>query len=155
MLLALLDEHSTSDVCVWISLQDNRFNSNLTLDNGISYIPVSEINQRLKKKCLSRYLTRSESPMVTRNSPIQLWSSASMGCGWSEMVYFRAVTTVLRTNPDSDFRFCWRLGNSISGSTRVSFPTHSATTFLVPSSGLSKCWNRTSLKYKETGHWMF
>lgn len=38
-------------------------------------------------------------------------------------------------------------GSSLSGSTSDSLPTHSATTFLVPSSELSKCWNSTSLYY--------
>ena len=62
-----------------------------------------------------------------------------MGWGWSDMVYFSAVTTVLLTKVESDLRFSLSLGRSVSGSTRVSLPKHSATTFLVPSSGLSKC----------------
>ena len=76
--------------------------------------------------------------MVARNSPMQECSSPSMGCGWSDMVYLRAVTTVLRTNAELEVRFSWSLGRRVSGCTRASFPTHSATTFRVPSSGLSK-----------------
>ena len=84
-------------------------------------------------------LTRSGSPIVERNSPMQEWSKPSMGCGWSDMVYLRAVTTVLRMKADSAPRLTWSLGRSVCGCTRASFPTHSATTFLVPSSALSKC----------------
>jgi hypothetical protein len=43
--------------------------------------------------------------MVARNSPIQECSRPSMGCGWSEMVYLRAVTTVLRMNPEEADKF--------------------------------------------------
>ena len=83
--------------------------------------------------------------MVERKSPMQPCSRVSIGWGWSDMVYLSAVTTVLRTNIDSDLRFSLSLGRRVWGSTRVSLPRHSATTFLVPSSGLSKCWKRTPL----------
>ena len=43
-------------------------------------------------------------------------------------------------------------GSSVSGSTSDSLPTHSATTFLVPSSELSKCWNSTSLGHHNKAH---
>lgn len=36
---------------------------------------------------------------------------------------------------------CFSLGRSCAGLTKVSFPKHSATRFLVPSSWLSQCWN--------------
>ena len=50
--------------------------------------------------------------------------------------------------------FTRSFGNRASGSTSVSFPTHSATTFLVPSSALSKCWNRTPLDVRRTSTYL-
>ena len=50
------------------------------------------------------------------------------------MVNFIAVTTVVLIRAEGDPKETLSLGKSVSGDMRQSFPKHSATTFLVPSS---------------------
>ena len=68
-----------------------------------------------------------------------------MGCGWSEMVNFMAVTTVVLMSADCDVREAFNLGSRAAGDIRQSFPRHSATTFLVPSSVHSVCLSKFQL----------
>ena len=68
-----------------------------------------------------------------------------MGCGWSEMVNFIAVTTVVLMSADCDVREAFNLGSRAAGDIRQSFPRHSATTFLVPSSVHSVCLSKFQL----------
>ncbi len=53
-----------------------------------------------------------------------------MACGWSEMVNFMAVTTVVLMRAEGEPRLALSLGRSDSGDMRQSLPKHSATTFL-------------------------
>ena len=55
------------------------------------------------------------------------------------MVNLTAVTTVVRINPEGDFKDSCNLGKSVAGSIKVNFPRHSATTLRVPSSVHSQC----------------
>ena len=59
-----------------------------------------------------------------------------MGCGWSEMVNFIAVTTVVRVRELVDVRADRNSGSSLTGSIKHSLPRHSATTFLEEKRGL-------------------
>ena len=68
-----------------------------------------------------------------------------MGCGWSEMVNFMAVTTVVLMSADCDVREAFNLGSRAAGDIRQSLPRHSATTFLVPSSVHSVCLSKFQL----------
>ena len=52
--------------------------------------------------------------------------------GWSEIVNFMAVTTVVRIRGEGDVNAAWSWGNKFSGHIRQSLPKHSATTFRVP-----------------------
>ena len=62
-----------------------------------------------------------------------------MAWGWSEMVNFMAVTTVVLMRGEAEDRDDFSLGRRVSGDMRQSLPRHSATTFLVPSSAHSAC----------------
>ena len=68
-----------------------------------------------------------------------------MACGWSEMVNFMAVTTVVLMRAEGEPRLTLSLGRSDSGDMRQSLPRHSATTFLVPSSVHSVCLSKFQL----------
>ena len=85
---------------------------------------------------------------VVRKWPISALKSWSIGCGWSEMVNFMAVTTVVLISADWEVREAFSLGRRAAGDMRQSFPRHSATTFLVPSSVHSVCLGRYSIQMK-------
>ena len=53
-----------------------------------------------------------------------------------------AVTTVVLMSADCDVREAFNLGSRAAGDMRQSFPRHSATTFLVPSSVHSVCLSK-------------
>ena len=55
-----------------------------------------------------------------------------MVCGWSEMVNFMAVTTVVLMRAEGDDSAILSLGRRFSGSIRHNLPRHSATTLRVP-----------------------
>ena len=55
-----------------------------------------------------------------------------MGWGWSEIVNFMAVTTVVRIRGEGDDNADRSCGNKSLGRIRQSLPRHSATTFRVP-----------------------
>ena len=59
---------------------------------------------------------------------------------------FIAVTTVVLISADWDVREAFSLGRRAAGDMRQSFPRHSATTFLVPSSVHSVCLGRYSIQ---------
>ena len=56
-----------------------------------------------------------------------------------------AVTTVVLMSADCDVREAFNLGSRAAGDIRQSFPRHSATTFLVPSSVHSVCLSKFQL----------
>ena len=85
---------------------------------------------------------------VVRKCPISALKSWSMGWGWSEMVNFMAVTTVVLISADWEVREAFSLGRRAAGDMRQSFPRHSATTFLVPSSVHSVCLGRCSIQMR-------
>ena len=95
----------------------------------------------LKATKATRLTLRSGSCKAPKKSPMQFFKSVSMGWGWSEMVNFMAVTTVVLINGDCEDKEFRSSGKSLSGHIRQSFPRHSATTFRVPSSLHSQCLN--------------
>lgn len=84
---------------------------------------------------------KSGSCKVFKNSPMHCLSNGSMVDGWSEIVNFTAVTTVVLISGDGETRERFSFGNKCGGSISVSLPRHSATTFRVPSSLHSQCLN--------------
>merc|ERR1711936_408765 len=82
---------------------------------------------------------RSGSFRVVRKCPISALSNWSMCWGWSEIVNFMAVTTVVLIRAEGEFKDAFSFGRRASGDIKHSFPRHSATTFLVPSSTHSVC----------------
>ena len=65
--------------------------------------------ERVEKE-LGRWFTRSSSSSKVRNCPIDSFNMLSIGCGCSVIVYFIAVTTVLRANAFTDLMYSWIMG---------------------------------------------
>jgi hypothetical protein len=71
---------------------------------------------------------------------------------WSEMVNLTAVTTVLLVRAEGDDRYPFNIGNNSAGLINVNLPKHSATTFLVPSSGHSQWLSNILLQKRGNLH---